>query len=162
MKNEYEVTEDIFIMWSLENMFKGVRLKFFIFWIVAAVLAIICCLIYDLDAFFIFLVVFCLYRAFLRSFVVTKSRYKTLKKSQGNDKWIRTVIFEDDFIRVNDGNFSAKYAYSDIVKIQDNGNRICLDTNKQDFIRLYKDSFIGCSCDQCINMIKAKNPGLYN
>lgn len=31
MKNQYEVTEKLFLTWSAESMLKGVRLKFMIF-----------------------------------------------------------------------------------------------------------------------------------
>lgn len=156
MKNEYEVTEKLFLSWVKESMLTGVRFKFKVFWSVLIAAAIVFCVIYNWNIIFILLAVFCLYRAFLRDFVTAKSQYMRLVKLHGNDKWVRTITFENDFICVNDGNASVKYYYTDITGIRESGNIIWLDTNKQGVIRLYKNAFKDGDCDQCINMIKSK------
>lgn len=162
MKNEYEVTEKLYQSWGMENMLKGVRLKFMIFWSILAVVSLILCVVYSWNPLFIVIFLFCLYRAFLRNFVMTKGQYRNLKKAHGTDRWIRTVNFKNDGIVVNDGNASVTYSYGDIVAVRVKGNKIWLDTNKQGVIRLYKNAFIGCDCNQCINIIKSKNPFLSN
>ena len=157
MKNEYEVTEKLFLSWGKESMLKGERLKFMIFWSVLAILMIVFCMIYSGNILFAFLAAYCLYRAFLRNFVMTKGQYRTLVKSHGTDKWIRTITFEDEFICVNDGNASVKYSYIDVVGVREKGNKIWLDTNKQAVIRLYKNTFVIGSYDECLNLIKEKS-----
>lgn len=156
MRNEYKVTEKLFLMWGIENMFSGVRLKFLIFWSILAVVIFILCIIFGWNVFFIIMLAYCLYRGFLRNFVIAIGQYRNLAKMYGTENWVRTVAFGDENICVYDGNVSVEYSYNDITGIKEKYNKIWLYTNKQAVIRLYKNAFIGCDYKQFINMIKSK------
>lgn len=156
MKNEYEVTQKLFLMWTTENMFSGVRLKCLIFWSILAVAMCILCIIFGWNVCFILMLAYCLYRGFLRSFVIAIGQYRNLAKLYGTENWVRTVAFGDENICVYDGNVSAEYSYDDITSIKEKDNKIWLYTNKQSVIRLYKNAFKDCNYQQFINMIKSK------
>lgn len=160
MKNEYEVTEKLYMSWGIENMFKGIHLKFMIFWTVMAFLIFICCMIYGFEILFVFFIVYCLYRAFFHNIVLTKGQYKKLVQSLGKESWKRVVLFKDDCISVHDVNHTFDFSYLDITNIREKNNKIWLDTNKKTVIRLYKDAFVGGDYAEFLNLIKAKNSDL--
>ena len=151
--NEYQVTWERYRSWVMENMFKGARLVLMVIW---CVLALVCLTlaVSEVSVFsllYLWLAVFGVYRAFFRTFVLAKKQYRQLAQSYGRENWTRRIAFEDDCISLTDEEkVSLRYAYSDIVKVREKGNMICLDASDKSVLRLYKDAFVESDWEECM------------
>ncbi len=98
--------------------------------------------------FFIF-AVFCAYRAFLRNMLLASRQFKAMGAHFKKKEWVRTILFEDDHIKISDEDFQVKYDYSDIVDIKECGNQIYLDMQDKSVIRLYQSAFLDTDWNRC-------------
>lgn len=142
VKNQYIVTEKMYQSWGRENQLKGVQLVFLVLWSFLAVCVLLLNIFGGWTALGILMLLFCLYRAFLRSYVVTRAQYKRLSQAYGTPNWTRTIDFGEEEILIHDGNASVKYAYKDIAGLREKEKRIWLDAANKTVIRLYKDCFV--------------------
>lgn len=158
MKNEYAVTKELYRSWAIENMFKGVRLAIFILWCVLAAVTLVLLFLSPpmFKILYAVMFLFCLYRAFLRVFVLTDGQYKRSAQLFGTENWIRTVIFYEDTVTVADGNSTVNFSYKDITGVREKDNKIRLDTNKGCVIRLYKDAFVNSTSEEFLSFIESK------
>lgn len=156
IRNEYKITWKVYRSWGLENAFKGAQLLFAIFWVVLALLI----LVLDISSggwfFYHYFFLFCIYRAFFRWMVRTNAQYRALAKQRNGADWLRKISFEEDTIRLEDGNVSVVYDYSDIVEIKEKGNKVWLNASDKAVIRLYKDCFIDSTWEECKSWIEEK------
>ena len=164
MKNEFQVTKDLYMSWGRENMRKGSRLKFRILWCITAIL-LICFIVLlkmagdgrmYLYAYGVAMTVYCFYRAFFRDLVLTGSQYRRNVKIFGSENWVRTIEFKEEEIVCKDGSVTVRTPYSEIAGMRDDGNKIWLDTKKKMVIRLYKDKFIGGDFEKFKKFISVK------
>ena len=154
VKNEYIVTEKMYLSWGRENWKKGAQLVFLILWTILAVCISLLNILGGWTAFNIIMLLFCLYHGFLRNYVVTRAQYKRLSRAHGASDWVRTIDFGEDEILINDGNVSVKYAYKDITGMREKGNKIWLDAANKTVIRLYKDCFVDTDYETWKNWMK--------
>lgn len=159
MKNEYTVTQKVYQSWGRENHTKGVYLTFTIMWSVLA--AVLLCLnVYaGWNAFGILMLLFCLYRAFLRNDVLVRGQYKRLSQTYGTTDWTRSIDFGEDGITLSDGNMSVRYAYKDITGFREQDNKIWLDASNKTVIRMYKDCFVDTDYETWKNWMKEHGCG---
>ena len=150
--NEYQVTWERYRSWIMERALKGARLVMVVIWCVIALV----CLAFAVSVtsvfrlYFLFLGAFAIYRAFFRILVLAKKQYSQLARSYGKENWTRRIIFGDDGITLADEEKSTiRYAYSDIVKVREKGNMICLDASDKSVLRLYKDAFVESDWEEC-------------
>ena len=150
--NEYQVTWERYRSWVMENMFKGARLVMMVIWCVLA-LSCLALAVSEVSVFsllYLWLAIFGVYRAFFRTFVLAKKQYRQLAQSYGRENWTRRIAFEDDCISLTDEEkVSLRYAYSDIVKVREKGNTICLVASDKSFLWLYKDAFVESDWEEC-------------
>lgn len=151
--NEYQVTWERYRSWVMELALKGVRLVFMVIWCVVALVCLAFAVSSATSAFrllYLWLAVFGVYRAFFRIFVLAKKQYRQLAQSYGRENWTRRIAFEDDGITVSDEEKSTiRFAYSDIVKVREKGNTICLVASDKSFLWLYKDAFVESDWEEC-------------
>lgn len=149
MKNEYTVTQKLYRTWALENMCKGIRLFFFISWMLLGLLCLWVSLSPFLSSFFRVMALFCFYRAFLRNLLAAKKQYQILAKTYGQENWTRTIVFEEDKITTSEPASAFWSSYSDIVNIREKSDKIWLILNNKTVIRLYKSAFINTTWEEC-------------
>lgn len=165
IKNEFQVTRELYMSWGKENMRKGSRVGFRIFWCVMT--AVLICLIVlmcilggvrkYMYVYAVALMLYCAYRAFFRDKALTDSQYRRNKKIFGGENWVRTIEFgEDEIISTDAAVMTVRTPYSEIVGIRDEGNKIWIDTKKNMAIRLYKDKFIGGDFENFKKFISVK------
>ncbi len=154
VKNTYQVTWKIFREWGFENAFKGARLVITIMWLMVAVYMAF--MGKEISIAYI-LLVFCLYRAFLRWLVVTNTQYRHLCVNHKGADWERTISFVDKKIKVEDGIITVDYLVSDIKSIKEKGNKIWLYMNNKTVVRLYKDCFTQGNWEMCKAMLDEQN-----
>lgn len=151
--NEYQVTWERYRSWIMERALKGVSLVFMVIWCVIALGCLAFAVIGGGTMFrlyFLFLGAFAIYRAFFRILVLAKKQYRQLAQSYGKENWTRRIIFGDDGITLSDEEKSTiRFAYSDIVKVREKGNMICLDASDKSVLRLYKDAFVESDWEEC-------------
>lgn len=154
VQNTYQVTWKRFREWGFENAFKGRRLGIAVMWFVAAIYMFIIGKEIKM-AYFLF--AFCLYRAFLRWLVITKSQYKQLCINHKHEDWERTIRIYDQKIIVEDGIVTVDYFLSDVVSIKEKENRVWLNMYNKTVVRLYKDCFSEGSWEICKAMLNENN-----
>lgn len=150
--NEYQVTWERYRSWIMERALKGAGLVFMVIWCAFALACLAFAVIggTTFRLYFLFLGAFAIYRAFFRTFVLAKKQYRMLVRSYGKENWTRRIAFEDDGINLTDAEkASLRYAYSDIVKVREKGNMICLDASDKSVLRLYKDAFVESDWEEC-------------
>lgn len=164
MKNEFQVTKELYMSWGKENMRKGSRVKFKILWSFTAVLLVVFIVILNMSGdgraylyvYAVMMTIYCIYRAFFRDLVLTASQYRRNMKILDGENWIRTIEFKEDEIVSTDGNVTVRTPYSEIAGMRDDGNKIWLDTKKKMVIRLYKDKFVGGDFEKFKKFISVK------
>lgn len=156
MKNQFVVTEKLFQSWGKESRKKGFYLAFKIVWCTLAAMIFLVCILYGWTFFSVFMLLFCLYRAFLHYYVITRAQYRRLSRTYGTSDWTRTIDFSEDGILVNDGKILVQYTYQDIVGFRENGNKIWLDASNKTVIRLYKDCFVDTDYESWKNWMKER------
>lgn len=149
IKNEYAVTWKLFKTWLIENKLKGIRLVFFIFWNIFTILALISNFITGFSMFYIFVALYCIYRAFFRDYIFTKKQYNQLAKINGGNDWIRTITIYDTETYVKEGVAEYKYNNADVINVIEKGDKILLVMNNNMVIRLYKSAFIEGGWNEC-------------
>lgn len=157
MKNEYCITWKLYRSWAFENLFKGARLTFLIIWSLFCLVSLWLGLS-GFNIFYIFLAIFCFYRAVLRTLLFAKKQYKTLVKMYGKENWTRTITFEDSCISLIEGPISIQYSYTDLAGIREKDNKIWLIFNNSTVIRLYKNAFVDSDWTECKSLITARDP----
>ncbi len=156
MKNEYQVTRQLCRTWVLENMSKPPWLPILILWGLLAVLCVWGMFSTPFPGLLGVLALFCLYRLFLRNLIISRRQYSRLAKTYG-ENWTRTICFEEDKLVVTEGNVSSlQLPYSDIVSIEEDGNKVRLVHKSKSVVRLYKDKFIDASWEECRTFLAAK------
>ena len=156
MKNEYCITWKLYQSWAFENLLKGARLAFLIFWSLFGLILLWLGLSDGFNIFFIILAIYCFYRTLLRNFLFAKRQYQLLAKSYGKENWIRTITFEDECILLMEGPMSVQYQYADIVDIRERDNKIWLMFTNKTVIRLYKNTFVDSDWAECKTLLSAK------
>lgn len=158
--NEYQVTWERYRSWVIEKKTKGAGPVMMIIWCVFAVICLVLT-VSEASSFslvYLWLAVFGIYRAFFRTFVLAKKQYRQLARSYGRENWTRRIAFEDDGISLTDEEkVSLRYAYSDIVKVREKGNMICLDASDRSVLRLYKDAFVESDWEDCKARLNGAN-----
>ncbi len=149
IQNEYQITRKLFISWGLENALKGSQLVFSIIYFVLALLMLLLEGASDSSLIINILVVFCIYRAFLRWYVVSNGQYNRLAKNHNGADWTRVISFGENEIVIDEGAFSFKYQYMDIINIKEKGNKVWLTARNKTVIRLYKDCFKNGTWESC-------------
>lgn len=154
--NEYQVTWKVYRSWAAENMAKGARLVMMIIWCILTVLCLLLAVLDEspLSRLYMILVFFGIYRAFFRNFVIARGQYRRLARINGGENWTRKITFEEDGINLTEGNSSFHFAYSDIVRIREKGNKIWLDAANKTVLRLYRDAFVESSWEECRELLQ--------
>lgn len=156
IKNEYCVTWHLYKSWVMESMLRGQRLAFVIYWCILSLLSLgVGAVVHGLNIFWLFSA-FCLYRAFLRNFLLAKKQYNMLAKTYGQENWTRTIMLEDETISVLEGTISIQYAYGDIVDVSDKNDTIWITFVNKTIIRLYKTAFVDSDWAGCKAKIASK------
>lgn len=157
IKNEYRVTKKVYLSWVAEGMFKGTRLVMTIVWCVFALCMGVMAAISYLQGFCILMMLFGIYRAFGRIFVISNRQYKLLAEMYGAEEgWLRTITFEEEEIVLSEGRTTVKYAYKDIIEVQEKDNKIWLKAVDKTVIRMYKDCFVEGTWEECKQLLQAK------
>lgn len=164
MKNEFQVTKELYMSWGKENMWKGSRLRLKILWIFTSILLVAFIVLINLSKdgrmymylYSVSMIIYCIYRAFFRDLVMTASQFRKNITIFGGEDWIRTIEFGEDEIISKDGSVTVRTPYSEITGMRDDGNRIWLDTKKKMVIRLYKDKFIDGDFEKFKKFISVK------
>ncbi len=82
-----------------------------------------------------------LYQLLIQRKQIIKKQYKTTTDAMTEEKWIRTITF-DDKITVADGNTSTSFAYSDYKWADENDKYYLVYRNENVVLRIEKGSFI--------------------
>jgi len=82
-----------------------------------------------------------LYQLLIQRKQLIKKQYITTTQSMTDEKWMRTITF-DDKITVADGNNSSVFAYSDYKWTDENDKYYLLYRNENIVLRIEKGSFI--------------------
>ena len=165
MKNEYKITKDLIKSWAKEYYIHGsANIFLFIFWCVVGVVGVsgiifsmaiyadwIATLLYAL------ILVIAVFKLFIQRFIVCFKKYKFYSTTYGVTEWMRTTEFLDDEIILTDHTSVSKFKYSNIQKIKEKNNVVIVSMNNNMALRLYKDSFVEGSWDECKQMILKKS-----
>ena len=131
----------------------------FVLWIVLAVFCVFLFINYILSKdiissfFFLFVTLFCIYRAFFRHKILSSRYFDVLASNQGTNEWERVIQFADD-ITIIDGNITTQYKWNQIIKIIDNKEYLILVFDKGSGIRVAKDGFTIGDSDTFMEYIK--------
>ena len=157
IKNEYRVTWKKYLEWWLESKVKPPRLIIAIVWIVLGFVWLVLGLVLDFGtALYFFMVFFCFYRVAPRDILVLNRQYKSMAKSFGQEEWFRTIVFEEERVIVLEGNVTINIQYSDISEVKEKDNKVWLMLKDKKVIRMYKDSFVDSSWEECKSLIERK------
>lgn len=151
IQNTYLVTWKRFREWGFENAFKGIRLVMTIMW---SLFAVYLAFMVKEIAIAYFLLAFCIYRAFFRWLVITRTQYKQLCMNHKGADWERKICLDERNIKVDDGLITVQYEFSDIDNIKEKGNKIWLIMNNKSVVRMYKDCFTLGDWEKCKEMIE--------
>lgn len=153
--NQYEVTEKRYIQWILEAKKEGIRLAFTIFWSLMFVGNLVVSAVFGWDSFLIILAVFSGCMILPRDYFIGIRMYRRARLATGENVWKRTVSINEDEIVVNDGNTSTTFKTSTVVKVHQDPVKIRVFLNHKGSLRLYKDSFVEGTAEDCLRVLKA-------
>ena len=164
MKNEYKISKDLFKSWAKEYHIHGAANIFlFILWCVVGVAGIAgtafsIALHIDLTVVYLYalMLLIAIFKLFIQRFIIWSKRYKLYSTTYGVTEWVRTTEFLDDEIVLTDHTSVSKFKYSNIQKIKEKNNVVMIFMNNNMALRLYKDSFVEGSWDECKQMILEK------
>lgn len=149
IKNEYNVTWKLYKEWLIENMTKGAKLIFLLFWSFMAIALFAISFLGSFSFLYLFMAVFCVYRAIFRDYIAARKQYARLAKIYGCESWLRTITISDTDVFIHEGNSSISYKTADIVRIREKGDRIWLVMNSKMVVRLYQSAFTEGSWEAC-------------
>jgi len=155
IKNEYRVTWKMYKSWLSENRLKSPRLVFAIIWIILGLAGAGMYVAYG-SSLYLLMVLFCLYRAFLRDILITKRQYGFMARTYGRKDWLRTIILNEEQIISQEGKISVNYEYSDISELKEKDNKVWLIFKNKTVIRMYKDCFVDSDWEGCRSLIERK------
>lgn len=161
MKNEYLITWELYRSWMFESNVRRLRRRFYLL-ILWGILLAVCLfegirtheILYFVCA--VFCVCFCAYMFFLRNMLLASRQFKAMGAHFKKKEWVRTILFEDDHIKISDEDFQVKYDYSDVVDIRECGNQIYLDMQDKSVIRLYQSAFVDTDWNRCKAWIESR------
>lgn len=163
MKNQYVVTKELIKSWYKGYLFRGANIFRFIFSCllgICGLLMLLICMFSGGYWLYWFLAVlylsFFVYMLFFSRYVVSSRQYKFFSKTYGVKEWTRTAEFTDDEIILTDHNSVYKFRYENIRKIKDNKDQVIIRFNHNLGVRLYKDSFIEGTWEECKELINSK------
>ena len=165
MKNEYKITKDLIKSWAKEYHIHGAaNIILFILWCVAGIIGIsgmIISIMLHMDwvviCLYAWMLVIAVFKLFIQRFIIWSKRYKLFSTTYGVTEWMRTTEFLDDEIILTDHTSVSKFKYSNIQKIKEKNNVVIVSMNNNMALRLYKDSFVEGSWDECKQMILKKS-----
>ena len=166
MRNEYKIDWPLLKKWTKESHYSGKRLAFFIVWCILLVGSLAMTALsftvslYEYAVFFVFVALFCLYRAFFWNTAIAKRQYKVLAQTYGKDSWLRTICFEENEIIMKEEKSEFRYQYTDVVGIVEKGEKIYLQLRAKMVIRLYRSKFVDGSWEDCKKRILLNNPNV--
>lgn len=149
IKNEYTVTWKLYRGWLFENKLTGVRLAFLLFWSLMAVVTLVIGFFANIPLFFLFLSLYCVYRAVLRDYIAGKKQYSQLANLCDGKNWIRTITISDTEISISEGPSLLSFQNTDVVRVVEKGDKIWLFVNNDAVIRMYKSAFVEGSWEKC-------------
>ena len=164
MKNKYKITKDLIKSWAKEYHIHGaVNIFLFILWCVVGVIGLLgltfsiaMSLDWKIVYLYALMLIIAIFKLFIQRFFVWSKRYKLYSTTYGVTEWIRTTEFLDDEIVLTDHTSVSKFKYSNIQKIKEKNNVVMIFMNSNMALRLYKDSFVEGSWEECKNMILGK------
>ena len=164
MKNEYKITKDLMRSWAKEDHIHGAANIFlFILWCVVGVIGVsgmIFSIVLHTDWMVVYLYalmfVIAVFKLFIQRFIVWLKRYKLYSTTYGVTEWMRTTEFLEDEIVLTDHTSVSKFKYSNIQKIKEKSTIVMIFMNNNMALRLYKDSFVEGSWEECKKMILEK------
>ena len=162
MTNQYTVNKELINSWAKEYNLYGIKNKIlFALWcllgfigIIGMILSVI--LLQDIMVILIYgiIIAFALIKLFASPYIKWQNKYKLYTTTYGVTEWLRKIEFSDDEITVTDHNNVCKFKYQSIEKIKETDRTILLYLKNNIVIRLYKNSFIDCTPEECLNQIK--------
>ncbi len=164
MKNEYKITKDLIKSWAKEYHLHGAANIFlFILWCVVGIIGISGVIFsillhtnWTVVYLYALMFVIAVFKLFIQRFIIWSKRYKLYSTTYGVTEWMRTTEFLDDEIVLMDHTSVSKFKYSNIQKIKEKNNVVMIFMNNNMALRLYKDSFVEGSWDECKLMILEK------
>ncbi len=164
MKNEYKITKDLIKSWAKEYHLHGAANIFlFILWCVVGIVGISGVIFsillhtnWTVVYLYALMFVIAVFKLFIQRFIIWSKRYKLYSTTYGVIEWMRTTEFLDDEIVLTDHTSVSKFKYSNIQKIKEKNNVVMIFMNNNMALRLYKDSFVEGSWDECKLMILEK------
>lgn len=164
MKNEYKINKAVINSWAKEYLLLGAaNIVLFIFWCVigvVGVLGVAFSIAVKAGAIMVYLyslfVVIAIYKLFFARFVIWSRRYKFYVKTYGVTEWTRTVEFLDNEMVLSEHTTVNKALYSNVIKIMEKGDRITIVMNNKTVIRIYKNTFVEGSWQECYEMLLQK------
>ena len=154
LQNIYPVTWHVYCSWSIEKLFKGIRLILLLIFCLLAGLSFGRVLSGTLQPLFFVLTLVCLYYAFFRDIRRTKRAYDSLVREYGQYDWIRTITLEKDRIVLEEGTASSIYAYSDIKNAVERKTHFRLIMRDGNILYLYKNVMQNGTPDDCWTFIE--------
>lgn len=154
--NKYDVTEKMYIEWTYESKKEGKRLFFCVFWSVLFLSCLILFGMYSQEYLLLVFGIYCIYRSFVRDYVVAKAFYKKTLLIHKDNKWSRVIRIEDDCIVIDDGNALVEYNTSNIIRTVQNDKRIRVFMNDGNSIRMYKNAFVEGNIEDYKDVLKLK------
>jgi len=163
MKNEIKINKKEIMSWAKHYYLEGVANKI-MFALLCMLLAISLAMLtllflfggdwinWYLSIFFLFLAV---YKLFFERFVIWSQRYKVASKNFGVDEWTRTTEFRDDGILLTECTSTMQFKYQNIKKIKEKDNLIMILFNNNQALRLYKDTFVEGTWEECKEKINS-------
>ena len=163
MKNEYKITKKEIMSWAKEYHLHGAaNIIHFALWCVVGVIGLGLIILYSfiggewvewyLSTLFLFLSIF---KLFFWRFVIWLKRYKLSSATYGVTEWTRTIEFLENEIVLTDHTSVSKLKYSNIKKIKEKNNKVMIFMNNNTALRLYKDTFVEGSWEECKDKIKS-------
>lgn len=163
MKNEYKVTKQLMKSWVKRYSFRGAaNIVNFIICCVMGVIGMFAlaffCVVQDwvnvcLSGFIIFV---CVFRLFFARFVTINQAYKYLVKTYGVSEWMISFEFLEDEIVVKDHTSVSVFNYSLIREVEEDGDLVILYLSNDAALRLYKNSFVEGTWQECRALIFKK------
>ncbi len=159
IENKYKVTKDLYKKWTKENK----RVKFFKwFWLIFSIYCLGMAILFICTnqanqsiPYFVFIVYALGVRALVR-YLGVERRYKLLSKFYKTSDWERRIMFLDDHFEINDeGINKLTLQYSDLLDYEKNDECLKVRMNNG-YIRLYKDSFVKSSFEECERFLNSK------
>jgi len=157
MKNEYVVSQKVYVSWTKENMKRGGMLASSIIWGVAAVSVLIMGAVKTtMLPLCVMLAALCVYQALFEAPRQAGKQYDKQAEVYGMTNWTRCVELREEDILITEVDESVNWPYGKITSVQEMKGYALIVFDGRVAIRLYDDAYVSGDWAACRELIERK------